>query len=332
MSDRRQPLLLVIVVLLLAAPAFAQRDRDSYVSGITFEVAGQVKLPDGGPPARNITVRLERFSGGIIDQMSLDGLGRFRFANLARGYYTVYVSAPGYKQSRQQADLQVVTRTYLVVELVPDSADDNPNTAAAVIDARVPPEARAEFLKGRTALTEKKPKDALQHLKKAISLHPEFFEAQFLLSTIYMDGLQWTDAEASLRRALEIKPESPAVLFSLGEVYRRQKRYADAEKLLEDGLKLEEASWQGHFTLAHVYWDKAEILKAAPHVGRTLQLKADYPDAHLLAGNIFIRLKMLDRALVEYEEYLRLAPKGEAAEQTRQLVQKIKTTLPAKKK
>ena len=331
MSDRRQPLLLIISLLILASPVFAQRDRDSYVSGITFEVTGQVKLPEGGPPAPNITVRLERFSGGIIDQMAIDSLGKFRFTNLQRGYYTVIVSAPGYKQSRQQADLQVVTRTYLVVELVPDSIDDNPNAAAAVIDARVPPEAREEFYKGRTALTDKKPREALQHLKKAISLHPEFFAAQFLLSTIYIDERQWEDAEASLRRALEIKPESVEVLFSLGEVYRRQKRYADAEKLLQDGLKLEENSWRGHFTLAHVYWDKEEILKAAPHVGRTLQLKADYPDAHLLAGNIFVRLKMLDRALVEYEEYLRLAPKGEAAEPTRQLVQKIKKALPAKK-
>ncbi|HEX8921199.1 MAG TPA: tetratricopeptide repeat protein, partial [Pyrinomonadaceae bacterium] len=185
---------------------------------------------------------------------------------------------------------------------------------------------------GRAEFTDKKTKDALLHLKKAISLYPEFFEAQLLLSTVYMDARQWEDAEAALRRALELKPESTAVLFTLGEVYRRQKRYADAEKLLEDGLKLEENSWQGHFTLAHVYWDKAEILKAAPHVGRTLQLKSDYADAHLLAGNIFVRLNLLDRALIEYEEYLRLAPKGEAAEQARQLAQKIKKALPVQKK
>jgi Tfp pilus assembly protein PilF len=333
MSDRRQPLLFTLVLLLLfACPALAQRDRDSYVSGVSIEIAGQVKLPDGGPPARNITVRLERFSGGILDQMAVDGLGKFRFSNLQRGYYTVYVSAPGYKQTRQQVDLQVVMRTYLVFELAQDKSDADTNSAASVIDARVPPEAQAEYAKGNADRLDKKTKDALQHLKKAVSLYPEFFEAQFLLSAVYMDALQWEDAEAALRRALEIKPESATVLFSLGEVYRRQKRYVDAEKLLHDGLKLEETSWQGHFTLAHVYWDKAEILKAAPHVGRTIQLKSDYADAHLLAGNIFVRLNLLDRALPEYEDYLRLAPKGEAAEQTRQLVQKIKKALPAEKK
>lgn len=332
MADQPRPFGLVIAILLLACPAFAQRDRDNYVSGVSFEVAGEVRLPNGGPPAPNITVQLERFSGGIVDQMPIDARGKFRFSSLQRGYYTLYVTAPGYKEVRQQADLQVVTRTYLVFELSPTDAKVGSGSSTPVIDARVPLSAQEEFAKGRTALTDKKVKEALIHLKKAVELYPSFFEAHMLLGTVFMDESHFEDSESSLRRALEIKPESAAVLVSLGEVYRRQKRYADAEKLLEDGLKLEENSWQGHFTLAHVYWDTNEILKAAPHVGRTLQLKPDYPDAHLLAGNIFVRLNLLDRAVIEYDEYLRLAPKGEAAEQTRQLTLKIKKTLSEKKK
>lgn len=332
MSDLRQPLWLTIALLLLVCPAFAQRDRDNYVTGPTFEVSGEVRLSGAGPAAREVTVSLERFSGGIIDQMAIDGRGKFRFPNLQRGYYTIYVTAPGYKQVRQQADLQVVTRVYLVFELIPNELDTPSTTTPPVIDARVPLGAQEEFAKGRAALLDKKVKESLLHLKKAVNLYPDFFEAQLLLGSVYMDDLKWVDAEAALRRALEIKPESAEVFFSLGEVYRRQKRYPDAEKLLQDGLKLEENSWRGHFTLAHVYWDRAEILKAAPHVGRTLQLKSDFADAHLLAGNIFVRLKLLDRAVLEYEEYLRLAPKSEAAEQTRQLVQKIKKALADKKR
>lgn len=332
MSNRRRFPWLIIILLLLACPAFAQRDRDNYASSPLVEISGLVQLPDGGPSAPNITVRLERFSGGVLDQMPVDDRGKFRFTNLQRGYYTINVSAPGYKQSQQQADMQVISRTYLVFELVADKSSAVPTQPTSVIDARVPMEAQAEFAKAHTALTDRKVKDALQHLEKAISLFPEFFEAQLLLGTVYMDALQWKDAETALRRALEIKPESATALFSLGEVYRRQKQYEDAEKVLQDGLKLDENSWQGHFALARLYWEKNEILKAAPHVGRTLQLKPEFADAHLLAGNLFVRLNLLDRALTEYEEYLRLAPKGEAAEQTRQLMQKIKKALAAKQK
>jgi tetratricopeptide (TPR) repeat protein len=332
MSDRRQSLWLTIIFLVLACPAYAQRDRDSYVSGVSIEIAGQVKLPENGPQARNITVRLERFSGGILDQMATDGGGKFRFSNLQRGYYTVLVSAPGYKQIQQQVDLQVVTRTYVVIELVPDLANADSSPADSVIDARVPIAAQEEFSKGRAALLDKKVKDALQHLSKAVNLYADFFEAHFLLGTAYMDALQWEDAEKALRRARELKPENMPVLLSLAEAYRRQKLYTDAEAVLSDGLKLDESSWQAHFALARVYWERDEILKAAPHAGRTLQLKPDYPDAHLLAGNLFVRLNLPARALTEYEEYLRLAPKGEAAEAARQLAQKIKKSLNGKQK
>jgi len=334
MSDRRHSLwLTILLLLLLACPAYAQRDRDSYVSGVSIEIAGQVKLPEGGPQARNITVRLERFSGGILDQMAADGGGKFRFSNLQRGYYTVYVNALGYKQIQQQVDLQVVTRTYVVIELVPDNANvDDSGPAASVIDVRVPPAAQEEFSKGRAALLDKKVKDALQHLLKAVNLYSDFFEAHFLLGTAYMDALQWEDAEKALRRAQELKPDNMAALISLGETYRRQKRYQYAESVLQDSLKLDEASWQAHFALARVYWEKTEILKAAPHVGRTLQLKPDYPDAHLLAGNLFVRLNLPARALTEYEEYLRLSPKGEAAEAARGLAQKIRKSLTARQK
>jgi tetratricopeptide (TPR) repeat protein len=332
MLDRRWPLGLIILLLVLACPARAQRDRDSYVSGVSIEIAGQVKLPENGPRARNITVRLERFSGGILDQMSTDGSGKFRFSNLQRGYYNVYVSAPGYKQVQQQVDLQVVTKTYVVFELVADKQAADSSDASSVVDARVPNEAQAEFTKGRAALLDKKLKEALQHLSKAVNLYPDFFEAHFLLGTAYMDALRWAEAEGSLNRARAIRPESLTVLISLAEAYRRQKRYADAEKVLQDGLKLEDVSWQAHFALARVYWERGEVLKAAPHVGRTLQLKPDYPDAHLLAGNLFVRLNLPERALTEYEEYLRLSPKGEMAEQTRQLAQKLKKALAAKQK
>lgn len=51
-------------------------------------------------------------------------------------------------------------------------------------------------------------------------------------------------------------------------------------------------------------------MKAAPAVGHTLQLKPDFAEAHLLAGNISLKLNQQQRAKIEYQEYLRLSPKG----------------------
>src|SRR5262245_2623535 len=120
LRSKARPLFFV-AVLLLASPVSAQRDRDAYnPNNLSSEITGQVNLVDFGAEAPNVPVRLERFSGGVVDQINTDGRGRFRFANLARGYYRVIISAPGLKPMQQDADLQVVAKTYLVFELVGD--------------------------------------------------------------------------------------------------------------------------------------------------------------------------------------------------------------------
>lgn len=313
------------VLLLAVSHAYAQRDRDTYnVGPQTFEVSGQVRLSESNEVAPNVQVRLERFTGGIIDQMATDPRGRFRFTNLQRGYYRVVINSPGYRPTQQDADLQVLFRAFLVFDLIPDSqklsiAPLGPD----VIDARVPADAREEFVRGRTELTKRNLSAASEHLQKALALYPEFFEAQLLLATAYMDQRNWNRAEDALNRALQIKAENPTVLMALGEVYWRQKRYDEAEKNLLAGLKEEEKSWHGYFTLARLYWEQNQVMKAAPAVGRALQLKPDFGEAHLLAGNILLRLGQDERALLAYKEYLKLEPKGEFAAQTRALVDKL---------
>ena len=316
------------MAMLMAATVYAQRDRDTYNPGNqSFEVSGQVNVADTNTPAEGIQVRLERFSGGITDQITTDSRGRFRFANLQRGYYRIIINAPGFSPAQQEADLTLLFKAYLLFSLT--RTDSNSATglgsSSDVINARVPPSAREEFIRGRAALGKKRASDAIVHFQKALFFYPEFFEADLLLATAFMDLRDWQRAENALTSALQIKPDNATALLALGEVYWREKRYDEAEKTLLEGLKLEDKNWHGHFTLSRLYWEKGEVMKAGPAIGRTLQLKPDFAEAHLLAGNILLRLNQPQRAQAEYEEYLRLAPKGEYATEARALIQKLKT-------
>jgi tetratricopeptide (TPR) repeat protein len=316
--------ILAVAIMVLAPDlAHAQRDRDSFTSIQPIEVSGYVRMSELGEPARNVLVRLERFSGGVIEQMHTDNQGRFRFGGLPRGYYAVIIEAPGFQPARQPADLQVLFKVFLVFELAP-SKSDHRSVSELVVDVRVPETARDEYAKARAALFDKKPKEAIAHLKKAIATYTDFFEAHLLLGTSLMDLRRWQEAQAALVRALEIKPESSDVMLSLGESYWRQKNYDNAERRLIEGLKLDDKNWRGHFTLGRLYWEKGEVMKAAPVVGRTIQLKPDLAEAHLLAGNVLLKLTQPRRALIEYEEYIRLAPKGEFAQEVRNLIQKLR--------
>jgi cytochrome c-type biogenesis protein CcmH/NrfG len=314
-----------------AAPALAQRETNPFP--VRRSITGQVRLAQGGAPAENIIVRLERLSGGYVGEERTDRLGKFRFTGLAAEQYVVSIRMPGYQGVQQQVQLETTPSEYLQFQLVPEKVEGPaaPGGSARTRDANVPAAAYDELEKGRAALLDnKKVDEALPHLEKAVQIYPRFFEAQLLLGTVYMDAGRWEQSAAALGRARAINPKSAAPLFALGEVYRHQKKFEEAERVLNEGLALDEKSAAGHYTLGRVYWDRGDYVKAGPQVGRALQLKPDFAEAHLLAGNILLRARQGENALTEFQEYLRLAPEGEFAAQARQMVEKIKKALAEK--
>jgi Tfp pilus assembly protein PilF len=323
--------LIVVILTLVADPALAQ------VSGgrsISLDIHGQVRFAVGGAPAQNVIVRLESFRGGIVAQMMTDRTGKFMFSGLKPDQYIVTVRAEGFKETQQSVDLQTTSSAYVLLQLMPDesASPSGPAPSGKVFDAKVPPEALKEFEKGQAALLQKKDmKRGLLHLEKAVSLYPNYLEAQLLLGTAYMDAQQWDKAERALSRALEINPKTPEALFALGEVYRQQERYPEAEKSLLDGLKLNDNSWQGHLALGKTYWAMGDVGRAAPHATRAHELNPNFPQVHLLMGNIFLRQRDPQHALSEFEDYLKQEPNGPFAPQTRALVEKIRKALASPK-
>ncbi len=318
------------LVLTTSSILFAQDPRGA--TSFPIEINGQVRFAKGGAPAESVRVRIDSISGGTVQEMTTDRTGKFRFAGLQRAQYVVSIHAPGFKDAQQHVDLQTATSDYVLFQLTPDETAVTAKTTGKLIDANAPVEAQKEFDEGRYAIEREQKVEGISHLERAVQIYPDYFLAQLLLGTTYMDTRQWEKAERALRRTLEINPKSSAALFALGEVSLRQKKYADAERALQDGLKLDERSWQGHFALGRVYWGMGNISKAGPQVGRALQLKPDLAEGHLLAGNILLRVRQPENALVEFEEYLRLAPKGEFSEQARATAQKIRNALAEKKR
>jgi cytochrome c-type biogenesis protein CcmH/NrfG len=321
------------VIILVCSTPVVEAQRDGVIG--SAEVHGQVRYTAGGAPAERVLVRVERYGGGLVGQALTDSNGAFRFPGLEKAQYTVTVRATGYREAQLQINLKTSTSEYVVLQLAPDRDTTNKTNMAptpGIVDANVPPEAQKEFVDGRKALLDdKKIDEGRKHLEKALSLYPNFLEAQLLLGTALMEAHDWGKAEAALRRAIEINPKAAQSYFALGEVYRQRKRYQDAEKVLLEGLKLDDRAWQGHFTLCRVYFASNDLAKAGVAAGRALQLKPDLAEGYLLAGNILLRARKAEDALPMFEEYLRLAPKGESASETSEVVTRIKRALSEKK-
>jgi tetratricopeptide (TPR) repeat protein len=292
---------------------------------VSLEVHGQVRYAETKNPAANVLVRLESFSGGVIGQILTDRDGKFLFSGLASTQYILSIHALGYRDFQQSIDLLTATSDFVYAYLAREP-EKHGKLAVGYIDANIPEKACKEFEMGQAALADKKSFDvAVFHFQKAIDLYPRFFEAELTLGTLYMDMRQWEKAEQALRRALEINPKVANALFAFGELNLQQKRYREAENALLEGLKLQNRSWQGHFTLARVYWIIGELPKAGRHVALTIQLNPTLAPAHLLGANILLRAGKRDDAIAEFEEYLRLDPKGVHSDEARAVVTNLKT-------
>ena len=326
MSHKFSASFAAVLFLFLASGTMAQL-RSSLEP---VEIRGQVRYARGNAPAENVLVRLESLNGGYVGEDRTDRLGKFVFSRLNPIQYFVSLRYPGFQEIRREVNLVMVASEYLQLQLVPDEAAPAPAPSGfftKVIDANVPAEARHEYEKGETALLNRKFDEGVTHLEKAVQLYPKFVQAQLRLGTAYMDAKQWDKAEQEVKRALAIDPKVANGHFALGAVYLKQERLDESEKSLLKGLEIENRAWQGHFLLGRTYWTRnssGDLYKAARQVALTLQLKYDFADAHLLAGNIWMRAQKKTEALFEFQEYLRLAPKGEFVAQTRDMMQKIK--------
>ncbi|HSS22601.1 MAG TPA: tetratricopeptide repeat protein [Pyrinomonadaceae bacterium] len=327
---RLKLLLSLVLLTLVSVAALGQSTQPAFSSTQSIRITGLVRYADGSP-ANEVMVRVERFSGGGVVETRTDRLGKFVFSGLSPVQYHLTIRHPGYKEVEREVNLVFTGQEYLQLGLFPDPhAVGNKAPAASskfVLDASIPPDARKEYEKADALLAnDKKDKmvEATVHLQKAIALYPSFLEAQLKLGAVYMDLQQWDQAELALKRALEIDPKTVNAYLALGEVYLRQKKYAEAENVFSSGLLIEDRSWQGHFALARVYYAKGDISRAGKQVGLAIQLSPEFPDAHLLAANILLRANNREDARAQFEEYLRLAPKGEYAAQARLSLDKLK--------
>jgi len=319
--------IVVFAILILSGVTIAQQ---SPTISIQLQVHGQIRYSPSGRPAEFVLVRLESWDGASAGETTSDRSGRFTFMGLWKALFIVSVRVQGFTEIKQQVDLRTQVSDYVQLQLVPEERSAPISQPKhKVIDASIPRDAREEFEKGSDALlSEKNVAKGIHHLEKAVRLYPQYVDALLLIGTTYTDKQDWLKAEAAFRQVIALDAKSSAGYFGLGELYLRQKKYPDAETNMLLGIHLDLKSVQGHFLLGLLYYELGDLVKAGPQVGTALKLNPKFARGHLLAANILLRAHQTENAVVEFEEYLNLEPKGQFAEQARQTVAQLKTNAP----
>jgi len=81
-------------------------------------------------------------------------------------------------------------------------------------------------------------RDAIACFQKALSIYPDYFEANRDLGNLFCQGLLFDSGEVHAKRALAHKPKEPSAWSDLGYVYFCEKKYDKTVALCRQALQI----------------------------------------------------------------------------------------------
>ena len=320
---------LLLPLLWLVSPQVRAQNNPSM--GLA-SIHGQARDAKTHAVLQHVIVTAENQNSGAADQQETDSNGKFDFQGLYPAVYFVKLRVPGYQEASERLDLTVTGNNYVNFELQPIPGEAKPQVppegTVNTREAAIPEKAHKEFEKGRQLMLDGKDlQGSVDHLQKATKIYPQFADAYLLLGMVYMQQKDAASAKSNLQKAVEVDPKLSAGYIMLGLVFNGLKDYPAAEKSLTQGLQLDPESADGHYELARTYWATGRLEDAEQQATKAAALKPDLPPVHVLLGNIQLRKKDPAGALKEFQEYLRLDPKGPFADGTKTMVDKLQKSL-----
>jgi len=153
--------------------------------------------------------------------------------------------------------------------------------------------------------------EAIRYMQIVLGLNPDHAGAlNYVGYTFAERGQNLDEAEAMIARALELRPDDGYITDSLGWVY-----YKRARPLLEQGNTQEARLW---------------LDRAVEELERAAQLTGGDPVISEHLGDVHLALGEKKRALENYEEALRLEPRGEEQPELQQKLERLRKELGAK--
>lgn len=165
--------------------------------------------------------------------------------------------------------------------------NDNPH-ATEQLEAMLrddPTNPQVYYYLGRIAYDSNKPAEAVEYLRKAVLLSPDFREAYFYLAGAQLAASQTSDALATLDKARQKFPGSFDLELWTGLAYVEQKAYQEALRHFTDAEVIAKATDPSrlnpdfYFQLGAACERSGDYNQAARHFQKCLELKPDWPEA-----------------------------------------------------
>jgi Flp pilus assembly protein TadD len=317
------------VLLLLCGGALQAQEQQG-------NIAGQIRLVDGGFPSDRVRVTLEA-RGGVADVSYSDSEGRFGFNRLLPNAYWVVIETDGYQPVRLQVVVNPSTMQTNIVHVVlrpkPEeksrgAPDGPPGTNTDIVDVaelkkKFPPGVIKEFEAGKKAEQHGDLETATTHYLAAIREAPDFYPAHNNLGVRHLLKGELKAAEFEFRRVIELNSNGAQAYFNLGNVLFMTKRNEEARQTLEAGLRLSPSSAMGHYLNGSVLVRLGDFRAAEEQLKAARTLDPRMPQVTISLATLYLQSGREPEAAAMFEAFLKEFPKDPMVPKVRAALSKI---------
>jgi tetratricopeptide (TPR) repeat protein len=318
----------------LAAGARAQSEAESQhvtADPNTAVIQGKVTLPSGFAAKRYVRITL-RNTHSVLSTLYTNNSGEFQLRNLSEGVY--YVQAEVSDGSFDPVVRRVELGRGLTVQLTLELGEKTSPVAAARAGARVvsaaelqqsvPPPAKKQYELGLKSVRRGDFAQAAARFEGALSVYPEYLAARNDLGAQYLKLKRLDEAEKQFQFVLARDAKNFNAKYNLGLVSVERHDYPGAISQLNQAIAIDTTRPVARLWLGFALLETGDL----PNAERELVKAVVMGGLECAAANYHLARIHLGRgdgaeASRLLGVYLEDAPKGEYAEDAKQLQKKI---------
>ncbi len=304
----------LVVVVLLAAPAFAQQGS----------VTGKV-LDKEGKPLVGAVVSLDRQGVAGHFEVKTDNKGSYFHAGLPTGPYNIKVTVNGAVAATgttrvtfggtAQADFDLSK-----MAVAPGISKEEQEKMDA--EKKAAEDTKNAFNSGLAALQAKQWDEAVRLLKDASEKDPTQHVIFANLGEALAGAKKYDDAVAAYKKAIELKPDEFGYYNNLGIAYGNSGHIEEAVQALQKAGEINPTQApQAYFNLGAVLSNRGRSKDAAEAFKKAIELKPDMAQAYLQLGiSYFGSPTTMGDAVPVLEKFLTMNPSATDKETATQLI------------
>jgi hypothetical protein len=207
----------------------------------------------------------------------------------------------------QMAPIDLDLDSSLPEPLAPSGTDPSgPGTVTVhALEHKIPGKAMKEFTHATKERLKGNHQSAIEHLKTAVAIDPEFLAAWNDLGANYMSLNQSDLAITPFEKVIEIDPHEPIGYANLGTAYLVQNEPAAAERAAREEIKLDRKGTRGNLILGSALVLQEKCTPEAEHnLERALP---EFPRARMMLALWLALNGAIDRAKEELRQYIAMA-------------------------